>query len=345
MVPFAGFNMPLEYSGVTEEHLAVRSGVGVFDVSHMGEFRVKGANALPLLQRITTNDVSFLSPGKCQYSCFPNGKGGVVDDLIVYQLAQDDYLLVVNASNIDKDWEWIVRHNQGACLENLSDQIAQLAIQGPEATAVLQKLTRADLSGIPSYQFIHSEFAGIPEVMISHTGYTGAGGFELYFSPNDGIRIMEAIMNAGNAHKIRPVGLAARDTLRLEMGYCLYGHELDDSTSPLEAGLGWITRFDKNVDFIDKAFLWEQKIQGIRRKRIGFVLQELGIPRQGYPIENAEGVNIGKVTSGTMSPTLKKGIGMGYVEIAQASIQSEIFIVIRNKKVKAEIVKMPFVNL
>lgn len=345
MVPFAGFNMPVEYTGINEEHLAVRSGVGIFDVSHMGEIWIKGPHALDLVQKITTNDASVLIPGKAQYSCMPNGKGGVVDDIIVYFFEKEKYLLIVNASNIEKDWEWIQQQNAvGAILENASDHMAQLAVQGPLATTVLQRLTSVPLQNIPYYHFTTGPFAGVSNVIISNTGYTGAGGFELYFYPNEGMKIMNALLNEGKNEGIRLVGLAARDTLRLEMGYCLYGHELNDTTSPLEAGLGWITKFLDYKDFIDKDYLLSQKTQGVKRKLVGFELIDKGIPRQGYEIENNQGETIGVVTSGTMSPSLKIGIGMGYVATSYSNPGTEILISIRNKKSQARVVKLPFLK-
>lgn len=342
MHEFAGYNMPIEYSGINDEHLAVRSSVGVFDVSHMGEFWVKGPNALAFLQYITTNDVSKLTVGKAQYTCFPNGKGGIVDDLLVYYFEPEKYLLVVNAANIEKDWNWCVKNNTvGAELENASDNMSQLAIQGPKAVNVLQKLTDVNLSDIPFYSFTTGSFAGVEHVIISNTGYTGAGGFELYFYPEDGMKIWNAIFQAGDAENIKPIGLGARDTLRLEMGYCLYGNDINDTTSPIEAGLGWITKFVDGKEFIDKSTLLDVKNSGPKKQLRGFVLEDRGIPRHGYTIENAEGELIGEVTSGTMSPMMKKGIGMGYVNSANSSFGSEIFIRVRNKALKATIVKMP----
>lgn len=343
IVPFAGYEMPVEYSGVTLEHLAVRNSVGVFDVSHMGEFWVKGPKAFDLIQKVTSNDASKLFIGKTQYSCFPNGKGGIVDDLIVYKYANDKYLLVVNASNIDKDWAWINSQNTfGAELENASDKISQLAIQGPNAVKVLQKLTKVNLSAILTYTFVVEEFAGAKEVIISYTGYTGAGGFELYFYNNDGVNIWNKIFEAGEEFGIKPIGLAARDTLRLEMGYSLYGNDIDDTTSSIEAGLGWITKFSDGKDFIDREYLLNQKTKGVERKLVGFEMLEKAIPRNGYAIVNENGTEIGVVTSGTMSPCLKNGIGMGYVKSTYSLIDSEIFINIRNKQIKAKVVKMPF---
>lgn len=337
--------MPIEYSGVNNEHLAVRSGVGVFDVSHMGEIWVKGAQALALVQRITSNDASVLTVGKAQYSCMPNGKGGIVDDMLVYRCEEQKYLLVVNASNIDKDWAWIQANNtMGAELENASDEISLLAVQGPKALEVMQRLTSVDLADIPFYSFTTSEFAGVNDVIISATGYTGSGGFELYFNNNDGIKIWNTLFEAGKPEGIMPIGLAARDTLRLEKGFCLYGNDIDDTTSPIEAGLGWITKFDDGKDFIDRDFLLKQKTEGVSRKLVCFEMIDKGIPRRDYQIMDAAGNVIGKATSGTMSPCLKTGIGMGYVATEHAVFGSEIFVSIRDKKLKAKVVKPPFVK-
>ena len=343
MHEFAGYNMPIEYSGIIDEHNTVVNGVGVFDVSHMGEFWVKSPHALELIQKITSNDASKLPLGKAQYTCFPNETGGIVDDLLVYHYEPEKYLLVVNASNIDKDWNWCVSHNTvGAELENASDRMAQLAIQGPKATEVLQRLTPVDLSSIPYYAFTTGEFAGCPQVIISNTGYTGAGGFELYFYPEDAKKIWDAIFEAGKPEGIKPIGLGARDTLRLEMGFCLYGNDLDDTTSPIEAGLGWITKFVDGKDFTNRAELERQKKEGVARKLCAFELVDKGIPRHGYAIVDAEGKEIGHVTSGTMSPVLKKGIGMGYVQTAYAKPGTEIYIQVRNRNLKAQVVKAPF---
>lgn len=343
MHEFAGYNMPIEYSGIIDEHNTVVNGVGVFDVSHMGEFWVKGPHALELIQKITSNDASKLPLGKAQYTCFPNETGGIVDDLLVYHYEPEKYLLVVNASNIDKDWNWCVSHNTvGAELENASDRMAQLAIQGPKATEVLQRLTPVDLSSIPYYAFTTGEFAGCPQVIISNTGYTGAGGFELYFYPEDAKKIWDAIFEAGKPEGIKPIGLGARDTLRLEMGFCLYGNDLDDTTSPIEAGLGWITKFVDGKDFTNRAELERQKKEGVSRKLCAFELVDKGIPRHGYAIVDTEGKEIGHVTSGTMSPVLKKGIGMGYVQTAYAKPGTEIYIQVRNRDLKAQVVKAPF---
>lgn len=343
MHEFAGYSMPIEYTGIIDEHLTVCNGVGVFDVSHMGEFWVKGPKALEFIQNITSNDASVLTVGKAQYTCFPNEEGGIVDDLLVYYYEPEKYMLVVNASNIEKDWAWCVSHNpMGAELENASDHIGQLAIQGPKAIDVLQRLTPVDLSLIPYYSFTTGEFAGCKDVIISNTGYTGAGGFELYFYPQDALTIWDAIFEAGAPEGIKPIGLGARDTLRLEMGFCLYGNDLDDTTSPIEAGLGWITKFTEGKNFPSRATLEQQKKEGVSRKLCAFELVERGIPRHGYDIVDPEGEVIGIVTSGTMSPTTKKGIGMGYVKTAFAKPGTSIAIRIRNKDIKAEVVKPPF---
>ena len=324
MHEFAGYNMPIEYSGIIDEHLTVCQGVGVFDVSHMGEFWVKGPKALTFLQKVTSNNVAVLTPGKIQYTCFPNDKGGIVDDLLVYQYEPEKYMLVVNAANIEKDWDWCVSHNtEGAELENASDHMAQLAVQGPKAILALQKLTDIDLSSIPYYTFKVGKFAGEENVIISNTGYTGAGGFELYFD-------------------IKPIGLGARDTLRLEMGFCLYGNDLDDTTSPIEAGLGWITKFIEGKEFINRPMLEKQKAEGVTRKLVGFEMVDRGIPRHGYELVNSDGEKIGIVTSGTMSPTRKIGIGMGYVKPEYSKAGTEICIDVRGRKLKAVVVKPPF---
>ncbi len=343
MHEFAGYNMPIEYSGIIDEHLTVCNGVGVFDVSHMGEFWVKGPQALPFLQKVTSNNVAALTPGKIQYTCFPNETGGIVDDLLVYHYEPEKYLLVVNASNIEKDWNWCVSHNtEGAGLENSSDRMAQLAVQGPKAILALQKLTDIDLTSIPYYTFKVGEFAGVPDVILSNTGYTGAGGFELYFYPEVADRIWEALFEAGAEYDIKPIGLGARDTLRLEMGFCLYGNDLDDTTSPIEAGLGWITKFVEGKNFVNRPVLEKQKAEGVSRKLIGFEMIDRGIPRHGYKLVNAEGEEIGVVTSGTMSPTRKIGIGMGYVKPGYTQVGSEIFVDLRGRKLKAMVVKPPF---
>ena len=341
MVPFAGYNMPVSYEGVTSEHQTVRNAVGVFDVSHMGEFLVTGDNALDLIQKITSNDASKLVDGQAQYSCFPNKKGGIVDDLIVYRLTNKKWLLVVNASNIEKDWNWINKHNtMGAELKNLSEDYSLLAIQGPKAVEAMQSLTSEDLSAIKFYHFKVADFAGIEHVIISATGYTGSGGFEIYCKNNEVEQVWNKVMEAGKDFGIKPCGLASRDTLRLEMGYCLYGNDIDDTTSPIEAGLGWITKFTK--DFINHENLKKQKDHGTERKLVGFELDERGIPRHGYDIVDNGGKKIGSVTSGTMSPSLGKGIGMGYVPSIFAKPGSKIHIQIRKKAVLATIVKTPF---
>ncbi|MDR0811697.1 MAG: glycine cleavage system aminomethyltransferase GcvT [Paludibacter sp.] len=332
MHEFAGYNMPIEYSGIIDEHLAVRNSAGVFDVSHMGEFWVKGANALPFLQKITSNDVSKLAVGKAQYSCFPNGRGGIIDDLLVYRYESEKYLLVVNAANIEKDWAWCVANNiEGAELENSSDSMAQLAVQGPRATELLQTLTSVNLSEIPYYSFATGDFAGVKNVILSNTGYTGTGGFELYFYPEDGITIWNALFDTGKDFGIKPIGLGARDTLRLEKGFCLYGNDIDDTTSPIEAGLGWITKFAEGKNFIDRNLLWKQKTEGVARKLIRFEMTERAIPRHEYEIANAAGEIIGCVTSGAILPGTKTGIGMGYVKTEYAAPNTPIFVIIRGK--------------
>lgn len=341
MIPFAGYNMPVRYTSDNEEHKAVRNGVGVFDVSHMGEFIVKGPKALDLIQRVTSNDASKLEKGKAQYSCFTNETGGIVDDLIVYKLMEEEYMLVVNASNIEKDWAWINKYNtESVELENISDKISLFAIQGPFAEKTLQSLTSIDLAAMKFYTFQVADLAGVPNVIISATGYTGSGGFEVYVPNEYAEEVWREIFEAGKPYDIQPIGLGARDTLRLEMGYCLYGNDLDDSTSPLEAGLGWITKFSKK--FTNSEQLALQKEKGVERKLIGFEMIERGIPRAGYEIVNAAGEVIGNVTSGTQSPSLGKGIGMGYVKTTFADVGQEIYIGIRNKKIKAQIVKTPF---
>ncbi len=343
MVPFAGYKMPVEYFGINDEHMTVRQGVGVFDVSHMGEFWVKGPNAFELVQRITSNDVSKLSPGKIQYSCFPNGKGGIVDDLLVYHFAKDLYLLVVNAANIEKDWNWVVQNNvNGADIENASEQYSQLAVQGPKAIEALQSLTNVDLSTVSYYTFVVGTFAGVDNVIISATGYTGSGGFELYMKNEDGEKIWNAVFEAGKPQGIRAIGLGARDTLRLEAGFCLYGNDIDDTTSPIEAGLGWITKFSSENQFIDRAHNEAIKNAAPVRRLKGFKMLEKAIPRHGYTIHDAAGNQIGEVTSGTMSPMLRYGIGMGYVAASHMADGTEIFIQIRNKMVAAQITKTPF---
>ena len=341
MVDFAGFYMPVQYEGVNAEHETVRNGVGVFDVSHMGEFLLTGENALALIQKVTSNDASVIEIGKAQYSCLPNDKGGIVDDLIIYRMKENQYLLVVNASNIDKDWAWISKYNDmGVEMRNLSDDYSLLAIQGPKAIEAMQSLTSVNLSEIPYYSFKVADFAGIENVIISATGYTGSGGFEIYCKNEEVEQIWNKVFEAGESYNIKPIGLAARDTLRLEMGFCLYGNDIDDTTSPLEAGLGWITKFTK--DFVNSENLKKQKEEGVTRKLIGFELIERGIPRHDYEIVDAEGNLIGKVTSGTMAPSLGQGIGMGYVKTEFSKVDSEIYIKIRNNNVKAKVVKMPF---
>jgi len=343
MHEFAGYDMPIEFLGIIEEHNAVVNAVGVFDVSHMGEFWVKGPNAKALVQRLTTNDVSALPVGKAQYTCFPNENGGIIDDLLVYHYEPEKYMLVVNASNIEKDWNWCVKNNtMRAELENASDHTAQLAIQGPLALKTLQKLTDIDLTSIPYYSFVTGRLAGVDSVIISNTGYTGCGGFELYFYPQYGVKIWNAIFEAGAEFGIKPAGLGARDTLRLEAGFPLYGNELDDTTSPLQAGLSWITKFTEGNDFIARPILEAEKASGVSRKLIGFEMVEKGIARHGYEIVNAAGEIIGNVTSGSISPATKKAIGMGYVKPEYAALSTPIFIRIRNKDVEAVVVKPPF---
>ena len=342
MVPFAGFEMPVQYEGVNVEHETVRNDVGVFDVSHMGEFLLTGPEALELIQKVTTNDASTLTIGRAQYSCMPNGKGGIVDDLIIYRIKEEQYLLVVNASNIEKDWDWISSHNNfDVEMRNLSDDYSLLAIQGPKAVEAMQSLTSVDLAAIKYYHFVVGPFAGIEHVIISATGYTGSGGFEIYCKNSEVAQVWDKVFEAGADFGIKPIGLAARDTLRLEMGFCLYGNDIDDTTSPLEAGLGWITKLAKD-DFIDKDFLAKQKEEGVQRKLVAFEMVDRGIPRHDYEINDADGNVIGRVTSGTMSPSMKKAIGLGYVTLDHASVDSEIYINIRNKGVKAQVVKLPF---
>jgi len=346
MAEFAGYNMPISYSGINDEHAAVRKNAGVFDVSHMGEFILKGENALDLIQRVTSNDASKITDGQAQYSCLPNNDGGIVDDLIVYCIEKDKvYMLVVNASNIEKDWNWISSYNsKNVSMENISDKTCLLAIQGPNACKILQPLAEMDIMNLKYYTFVKGKFAGIENVLISATGYTGSGGVEIYFEDTDGAadKIWDAIFEAGASYGIKPIGLGARDTLRLEMGYCLYGNDINDTTSPLEAGLGWITKFTK--DFTNKEFLENQKAKGVTKKLVGFEMLERGIPRHDYLIKDAAGNTIGTVTSGTQAPSLSKAIGLGYVATAFASIDSEIYIDIRNTLVKAKVVKAPFTN-
>jgi aminomethyltransferase len=341
MVPFAGYNMPVQYTGINAEHETVRKAVGVFDVSHMGEFILKGEKALDLIQRVTSNDASKLYDGKVQYSCLPNEDGGIVDDLLVYRIDDKTYMLVVNASNIEKDWNWIAKYNSsGVDMKNISDRTSLLAIQGPKAADALQSLTDIDLASMEYYTFKKGKFAGIDNVIVSATGYTGAGGFEIYFDNKHAEFIWNEVFKAGEPFGIKPIGLAARDTLRLEMGFCLYGNDIDDTTSPLEAGLGWVTKFNK--EFTNSEALQLQKQAGVERKLIGFEMIDRGIPRHDYLIVDAEGNTIGKVTSGTQSPSLQKAIGLGYVKNEFAKEDSEIYISIRDAKVKARVVKPPF---
>ncbi len=342
MVPFAGYLMPVSYEGVNIEHQTVREGVGVFDVSHMGEFLIDGPNALALIQKVCSNDASKLTVGRAQYSCMPNETGGIIDDLIIYRVKDQVYLLVVNASNIQKDWEHISKYNEeiGAGMRNISDQYSLLAIQGPRAVEAMQSLTSEDLSEIKFYHFVVGDFAGIEHVIISATGYTGSGGFEIYCKNEEVQQVWDKVLKAGAPFGIKPIGLAARDTLRLEMGYCLYGNDIDDETSPIEAGLGWITKFSK--EFVNSEALKRQKEQGVARKLIAFELNERGIPRKDYPIVDDKGNNIGQVTSGTMSPSLGKGIGLGYVPLDYTEPGSKIFIQIRKNKIPATIIKLPF---
>ena len=342
MVPFAGYNMPVSYQGVNIEHETVRRGVGVFDVSHMGEFLIEGPNALELVQKVSSNDASKLTIGKAQYSCMPNTNGGIVDDLIIYRIKEETYLLVVNASNIEKDWDHISHYNTaiGAEMKNISDQYSLLAIQGPNAVEAMQSLSSHDLSAIKFYNFVVGDFAGVEHVIISATGYTGSGGFEIYCKNSEVQQVWDKVLEAGSAFGIQPIGLAARDTLRLEMGYCLYGNDIDDTTSPFEAGLGWITKFTK--DFVNSEALADEKQRTPERKLVGFELDEKGIPRQGYDIVDSNGQKIGQVTSGTMSPSLSQGIGLGYVPQVFSTPGSKIHIQIRKKRVPATVVKPPF---
>lgn len=345
MAPFAGYNMPISYSGINDEHQTVRKNAGVFDVSHMGEFILKGPQALDLIQRVTSNDASKLIKGKVQYSCLPNDKGGIVDDLLVYCLEENNaYMLVVNASNIEKDWNWIQQFNtQGVEMHNVSDKTCLLAVQGPHATRILQPLTEMDLLNLAYYTFVKGTFAGVENVLISATGYTGAGGVEIYFEDRDGQaeKIWNAIFEIGTPQGLKPIGLGARDTLRLEMGFCLYGNDIDDTTSPLEAGLGWITKFSKS--FTNSSVLADQKVAGLERKLVGFEMIDKGIPRHGYEIKNNEGQLIGVVTSGTQSPSLNKAIGMGYIKTAYTTLDTIVNIQVRDKQLKAKVVKVPFI--
>lgn len=344
MAPFAGYNMPISYTGINDEHAAVRNSVGVFDVSHMGEFMLKGENALDLIQRVTSNDASKLTAGKAQYSCLPNAEGGIVDDLLVYCIEENKtYMLVVNASNIEKDWNWISQHNtNGVEMINISEKTCLLAIQGPKATSTLQQLTDKDIVNLKYYTFVKGTFAGVENVLISATGYTGAGGIEIYFEDKDGAadKIWDAIFTAGASAGIKPIGLGARDTLRLEMGFCLYGNDIDDRTNPLEAGLGWITKFTK--DFTARPILEKVKAEGVQQKLVGFEMVDKGIPRHDYEIKDAEGNVIGRVTSGTQSPSLGKAVGLGYVKTAFAALDTEIYIAVRDKQLKAKVSKVPF---
>lgn len=341
MVPFAGYNMPVSYEGVNIEHECVRNGVGVFDVSHMGEFVLKGEHVIALLNKVCTNDASTMVDNQAQYTCMPNKTGGIVDDLIIYRRSATEYFVVVNASNIEKDWNWISENNDlGVEMENLSENYSLLAIQGPKAAEAMQSLTTLDLANMKYYTFDEGNFAGVDNVIVSATGYTGSGGFEVYVRNEDAEKVWDAVFSAGADWNIQPVGLAARDTLRLEMGYCLYGNDIDDTTSPIEAGLGWITKFTK--EFTNSEAIKAHKENGVSRKLVGFELVDRGIPRQGYPIVDAAGNEIGKVTSGTMSPSLKKAIGLGYVTIDHAAVDSEIFIQVRNKSLKAKVARPPF---
>ena len=343
MVPFAGYNMPVSYSGLNDEHATVRNAMGVFDVSHMGEFILKGENALDLIQRVTSNDASVLTDGKIQYSCLPNDKGGIVDDLLVYRIDDKTYMLVVNASNIEKDWNWIAKFNsKNVEMKNISDRTSLLAVQGPKSILALQKLTDVNLSEMQYYTFKKGKFNGVENVVISNTGYTGAGGFEIYFDNEHADKMWDAIFETGKEFGIKPIGLGARDTLRLEMGFCLYGNDINDTTSPIEAGLGWITKFTK--EFTNSKALLEQKEKGVAKKLVGFEMIDRGIPRHDYEICDASGNKIGIVTSGTQSPTLNKAIGMGYVPTALAKADTEIFIKIRDKAIKAKVVKIPFLK-
>lgn len=348
MHPFAGYNMPIEYSGINDEHITVREKVGVFDVSHMGEFWVKGPKAFDLVQKITSNNVADLYEGKVQYTCLPNGKGGIVDDLLVYMIDKETYLLVVNAANIDKDWAWVAKQAQEMGLEvgkevyNASDEIAQLAVQGPLALKAMQKLTSENVVDMEFYTFKKIEFAGIKEVIFSTTGYTGSGGCEIYVANEDADKLWKAVFEAGEEFGIKPIGLGARDTLRLEAGFCLYGNDIDDTTSAIEGGLGWITKFVEGNDFIDREKWQKQKEEGVEKRLKGFIMEDRGIPRQHYKVVDAEGNEIGEVTSGTMSPILKKGIGMAYLKKGFWKVDTEIYIQVRNKKLKAKVAKPPF---
>ncbi len=344
MVPFAGFLMPVQFEGVNVEHETVRNALGVFDVSHMGEIWVEGPNAFDLVQWVSSNDAAALTDGKVQYTCFPNDQGGIMDDFLIYRFNAEKYLLVVNAANIEKDWEWLNRQNKmiGASLCNASDDIAQLAVQGPLAMKAMQKLTDENVEEMPFFTFKVMRFAGVDEVIFSNTGYTGSGGCEIYFYKKDGMKIYDAVLKAGKEYGIKPIGLAARDTLRLEAGLLLYGNDIDETTSPIEAGLGWATKFTDKKDFVNREELLKQKTEGTSRRLAGFELLEKGIPRKGYPIKDAEGSTIGEVTSGTMSPTLKKPIGMGYIKKPFNKADTEVYIEVRKKLLKAKVVKLPF---
>ncbi len=343
MVEFAGYMMPVRYSSDIEEHKVVRENAGIFDVSHMGEFYVEGPHALPLIQKVTSNDASKLTDGKAQYSCLPNAEGGIIDDLIVYRINNEKYLLVVNASNIEKDWDWIKSHNtMGATLTNVSDEFSLFAIQGPKAAEILQNLTEVKLAEMPFYSFQIGQFAGQSEVIISATGYTGAGGFELYVPNSSAEKVWNAVMEKGAPKGLKPAGLAARDTLRLEMGYCLYGNDIDDQTNPIEAGLSWITKFTK--DFTASEKIQSIKEQGVTRKLVGLIMEEKGIPRRGYEVVNEQDEVIGEITSGTISPILQKGIAMAYVSLPYTGVETELFIKVRNKNLKAKVVKPPFIK-
>jgi aminomethyltransferase len=345
MVPFAGYNMPLQYTGLTDEHLNVRENVGMFDVSHMGEFYVKGPKAFDLVQKVTSNDVAKLTDGKIQYTCMPNGKGGIVDDLLVYRISEEEYLMIVNASNIEKDWNWVSENNtMGAELINASDDMSLLAVQGPNAIKVLQEITDVDLEKVTFYTFVIDKMGGVDDVIISATGYTGEKGFELYCKNKDAEKLFDAIWEEGQKVDMKMAGLGARDTLRLEMGMALYGNDIDESTSPIEAKLGWITKFVDGNDFIDRDQLAKQKENGVDRKLTAFEMIDKGIPRQGYKIIDGDGNELGEVTSGTMSPSLKKGIGLGYVKVPHHKTGSEIYIQVRKKQLKAEVVKLPFIK-
>jgi len=342
LVEFAGYNMPIEYSGLKDEHVTVREKVGMFDVSHMGEFWIKGPKAFDLIQKISANDASKLQPGKAQYTCIPNGEGGIVDDFLVYQYEKEKYMAVVNAANIEKDWNWFQKQNtMGAEMEDTSDQMSLLAIQGPKAQATLEKITDENLGEMKPFRFKVGKIGGADNIIISSTGYTGEHGFELYLDNSAAEQVWEAVMEAGKEFGIKPIGLGARDTLRLEAGLCLYGNDIDDTTSPIEAGLSWVVKFKDYKDFIDKDYLWKQKQEGVSRKLVGFVMQEKGIPRQHYEIVDANEEQIGEVTSGTMSPMMNKGIGMGYVKPEYAKEGTDIYIKIRKKVLKAEVVKLP----